>query len=283
MNSDTRPLNSELINGFSRERGEADLSAASHIALPSAAPATSSDRPGTPTSILRRILPFRANGATKSQEIAGRLETLIAESQLEAGALLATKEELRRRFQVSPATMNEAIRILESRDIISIRPGAKGGIFVAASSLRTAFRRTLLELNRAPAPLQECWVVFRWLERLVLIEAVNNVTDDAVLELNHLLDKIAASLGQPAESLKWSWRLSQKIAAVGSNCVLTAIYTALLNVIEGESEEPWRPACQTGLAEDVATCRHVVDAIASKDEQSLFSLPESPIGAYAYT
>ena len=234
-------------------------------------------------SILQQISPFRADGATKAQEIAGKLEALILESQLEAGAFLATKEDLRRRFEVSPATMNEAIRILESCGLIVMRPGVKGGIFIATSSLRIALRRTLLELIRPPVPLQECWVVFKWLERLVLMEAVNNVTDDAVLELNHLLDKIAASLGQPAESLKWSWRLSQKIAEVGSNCVLTAIYTALLKVIEGESEQPWRPPCHTGLAEAVATYRRVVEAIASKDEQRLFSALESTIGAYAYT
>jgi DNA-binding FadR family transcriptional regulator len=234
-------------------------------------------------SILEHIAPVQGQGPTKAQEIAGKLETLIIESQLEAGALLATKEDLRRRFEVSPATMNEAIRILESCSLIVMRPGVKGGIFVATNSLRIALRRTLLELNRRPARVQECWVVFKWLERLVLMEAINNVTDDAVLELNQLLDKIAASLDQPATLTKWSWRLSQKIAGVGSNYVLTAIYTALLNVIEAESEEPWRPACHTGLAEAAATYRRVVDAIASKDEQRLFSLPESTIGAYAYT
>jgi hypothetical protein len=115
VNSDTQPLNSELMARPLCGGGEVDPSAPSQRSLKPAPPrATCPDRQGSPTSILEQITPFRPYGPTKAQEIAGKLEALIAESQLEAGALLATKEELRRRFQVSPATMNEAIRILES-------------------------------------------------------------------------------------------------------------------------------------------------------------------------
>jgi DNA-binding FadR family transcriptional regulator len=85
-------------------------------------------------------------------------------------------------------------------------------------------------------------VVFKRLEPLVLIEAIKKVTDDAVADLNRLISKMAASLDRPIESLKWNWLLYQKIAAMGSNSVLTAIYTALLNVIEHESEETWHLA-----------------------------------------
>jgi DNA-binding FadR family transcriptional regulator len=214
--------------------------------------APSGDMPGpkgSPMSILEQISPFRAYGPTKAQEIAGKLEALIAESQLEAGALLATKEELRRRFEVSPATMNEAIRILQSSGLVTIRLGVKGGIFVAASSPSMALRRTLLELNNSPAPVQECWVVFTWLERLVLLEATKDATGEAVSELNQLCEKIAPSFDQPGESLEWRWRLSEKLAAIGSNCVLSAIYTALLNVIDGGAENPSCPASHSSSAD----------------------------------
>jgi DNA-binding FadR family transcriptional regulator len=158
----------------------------------------------------------------------------------------------------------------------------KGGIFIAASFLRIALRRSLLELNRSPALGRECSVVLKWLERLILIEAIKNVTDDAVMELNQLLEQIAGSLDQPAESLRWGRRLSQKIAAISSNSVLTAIYTALLNVTEGESEDPWRSASHSRLAEALATYRRVVDAIAAKSEERLGFLSEAQVGTYAY-
>jgi DNA-binding FadR family transcriptional regulator len=213
-------------------------------------------------SILEQITTVQGYGPNRAQEIVCKLEALIVESALEVGTFLATKEDLRRRFAVSPATMNEAIRILESGGIVKVRPGVKGGIFVATGSLHIAFRHALLKLNRSPALVEDCWVVFKRLEPLVLIEAIQNVTGDAVAELNRLISKMAASLDRPIESLKWNWLLYQKIAAMGSNNTLTAIYMALLNVTKHESAKVWRMAHYTDPKQVLTTNRRVVDAIA---------------------
>jgi GntR family transcriptional repressor for pyruvate dehydrogenase complex len=225
-----------------------------------------------PMSILEQITAVQGYGPNRAQEIVCKLEALIAESASEVGTFLATKEDLRRRLEVSPATMNEAIRILESGGIIKMRPGVKGGIFIATSVLHIALRHALLELNRSPALLEDCWVVLKRLEPLVLIEAVKKVTDDAVAELNRLISKMTASLERPSESFKWSCLLYQKIAAISSNSVLTAIYTALLNVIEHESDKAWRLAHHLAPQQALTTNRRVVDAIASRDTKRLTSL-----------
>ena len=104
-------------------------------------------------SILEQITAVQGHGPNRAQEIVCKLEALLAESALEVGTFLATKGDLRRRLEVSPATMNEAIRILESGGMIKMRPGVKGGSFIAASVLHTALRHALLELNRSPAVL----------------------------------------------------------------------------------------------------------------------------------
>jgi GntR family transcriptional repressor for pyruvate dehydrogenase complex len=225
-----------------------------------------------PMSILEQITPVQGQGLNRAQEIVCKLEALIAESALEVGTFLATKEDLRHRFEVSPATMNEAIRILESGGIIKVRPGVKGGIFIATSVLHIALSHALLELNRSPALVEDCWVVLKRLEPLVLIEAVRKVTDDAVAELNRLISKMAASLERPIESFKWSWLLYQKIAAMGSNNVLTAIYTELLNVIEHESDKAWRLAHYSAPQQALTANRRVVEALASGDAKRLASL-----------
>ena len=161
-------------------------------------------------SILEHITPIEGHGPNKAHEIVCKLEALIAELGLEAGTLLAKKEDLRQHFEVSPATMNEAIRILESCGTIKIRPGVKGGIFIATTALHIAFRRDLLELNRSPSLVEDCWVVFTRLEPLVMIEALKEVTDDAVAELNRLIGKMVASLDRPLEFLKWNWLLYRR-------------------------------------------------------------------------
>jgi GntR family transcriptional repressor for pyruvate dehydrogenase complex len=91
-------------------------------------------------NILEQIRPVQGHGLNRAQEIVCKLEALIADSAMEVGTLITTKEDLRRRFEVSAATMNEAIRIMESRGIIKMRPGVKGGIFIADQFPSHCFR-----------------------------------------------------------------------------------------------------------------------------------------------
>jgi DNA-binding GntR family transcriptional regulator len=107
--------------------------------------------PNHTADILDQITPVQRLDSNRAEEIARKLEHLIAACALEAGDWLGTKEDLRRRFQVSPGTMNEAVRILESRGVIETRPGLKGGIFVSSIPVRVALKQVAraLELNAA--------------------------------------------------------------------------------------------------------------------------------------
>ena len=287
MNSDTQPLNSEILNrpfcelyidNYPATAQSAIAPTALEDGLFSDASRNGSHLASTrPMNILEQITAVQGYGPNRAQEIVCKLETLIAESALEVGTFLATKEDLRRRLEVSPATMNEAIRILESGGIIKTRPGVKGGIFIATSVLHITLRHALLELTRSLAVPEDCWVVLKRLEPLVLIEAVKKVTDDAVADLNRLIGKMTASLERPSESFKWNCLLYQKIAAMGSNTVLTAIYTALLNVIEHESGKPWRLAHYSAPRQALTSNRRVVDAIASRDTKRLTFLLASDL------
>src|SRR5882757_6150164 len=50
------------------------------------------------------------------------------------GARLGTKEEMRGRSGVSVGTFNEALRLLQSRGLVTVRPGPGGGLFAAQQS-----------------------------------------------------------------------------------------------------------------------------------------------------
>src|SRR2546428_13996659 len=45
------------------------------------------------------------------------------------GARLGTKTELREWCGVSVGTVNEALRLLQSRGVVAVRPGPRGGVF----------------------------------------------------------------------------------------------------------------------------------------------------------
>jgi DNA-binding FadR family transcriptional regulator len=218
-------------------------------------------------SILEHITPVQRGDRNKAEEIARELERLIAEWALKAGASLGTKEDLRRRFKVSPGTMNEVVRILESRGIVETRRGSRGGIFVSTTSVRVALKQVVAALDHNAALVEDCWAVLKQLEPLVLVEATKEAKADSVVELISLVNKMAAAVNDPNESLRCSWLLYRRIAEMGSNPVLTAIYTALLDF-------PEHKASKVASAVDhvVARSRRIVDAIASGDTQRAASV-----------
>lgn len=54
------------------------------------------------------------------------------EARFPVGAHLGRRAEFMHRFGISPMTMSETLRILRGRGLVAVRPGAGGGIFVAA-------------------------------------------------------------------------------------------------------------------------------------------------------
>ena len=89
--------------------------------------------------ILENIIPCQRFAVSRAEEIARKIEGLILDRAVKPRTCLGTKENLRHRFDVSPATMNEAIRLLQVRDVIVTRRGLKGGVFVATPRAQRTF------------------------------------------------------------------------------------------------------------------------------------------------
>ena len=94
-------------------------------------------------------LPPRVSRAAASRRSSRRR---IARDGRRPGDRIATKDELRERFGVAVATINEAVRLLETRGVIEARPGPGGGIFVARAVRRVRFAH---DAHRARLPVRE--------------------------------------------------------------------------------------------------------------------------------
>ncbi len=73
---------------------------------------------------------------SRAEALANELQAEIAGYGLRPGYRLGTKEDLRVRFGVATATVNEAVRLMESRKQVIARSGIRGGVFVAAAERR---------------------------------------------------------------------------------------------------------------------------------------------------
>src|SRR3954467_12376383 len=114
----------------------------------------------------------------RAEAVARDLEAEILGGRLAPGDRIGTKDDLRHRFGVAVATVNEAVRLLETRGLIEARPGPGGGVFVANSSARVAVKGSPMAAMWGAARLADCMAVRNALEPLVCRDAACHHTDD---------------------------------------------------------------------------------------------------------
>jgi DNA-binding FadR family transcriptional regulator len=128
---------------------------------------------------------------SRAELVARELEREIA-AGLEAGTRLGTKDDLRKRFRVAVATVNEAVRLLETRGLIEARPGPGGDV-----------------AHRDPR---------------------RRARD--IRELKRILKTMQASVDDPAAFFKCNWALHRRIAELCRNGPLRSMYLALIDFLE---------------------------------------------------
>src|ERR1700691_4392461 len=87
---------------------------------------------------------------SRAEDVVVYVEGAIDERGLRPGDHIGTRADLRDETGVARATINEAIRLLQERQRIVLRPGPGGGLFVAATDPVVRLRRTPLTVDCEP-------------------------------------------------------------------------------------------------------------------------------------
>jgi DNA-binding FadR family transcriptional regulator len=168
---------------------------------------------------------------SRSELVARELEREIADER-EAGERLGTKEDLRKRFGVAVATVNEAVRLLETRGMIEARPGPGGGVFVARPAARIAFRHLVLGFKSGTTTYEECLEVRDALEPLIDGHAARHHRVSDIRDMNRIVTSMDAVKDDPAAFFKYNWALHRRIAELCRNSPLRGMYLALIDFLE---------------------------------------------------
>ena len=171
------------------------------------------------------------------EAIARELEQEITGGELSPGQRLGTKEELRARFGVALATINEAIRLLEMRGMLTARPGPGGGVFVTQASTRARLNHFVMGYKWNEAAVADHHAVRNALEPLVCREAARYRRESDLRVLGQMLDALEHDEQEPLTVLRHTWNLHRRIAKVVRNLPLRSIYLTMIDFLEDAVEK----------------------------------------------
>jgi DNA-binding FadR family transcriptional regulator len=168
---------------------------------------------------------------SRSELVARELEREIVDERT-PGERLGTKDELRQRFGVAVATVNEALRLLEARGLIEARPGPGGGVFVARPAVRVAFSHAVLGFRSGSTSYEECLEVRDALEPLIAHHAARYHRAADIRDMRKVIKQMEAARHDARAFFKANWALHRRIARLCHNQPLRSMYLALIDFLE---------------------------------------------------
>ncbi len=202
---------------------------------------------------------------SRAEEVVVYVEGAIEQRGLRPGDHIGTRGDLRGETGVARATINEAIRLLQERRRIVLRPGPGGGLFVAPADPVVRLGRTLLTVLGEPLAVAGAIEVREQLEPLVAAHAAKHRTAKDVRELKSLLAAMRRNLDDIAQFVSLNWALHERIAAISPNSVLRSTYIGLYEFVNQVSVVKPQPRDTIYMEERLRVHADLVAAIAAGD------------------
>jgi len=171
-------------------------------------------------ALLTRSFGNERRSRKTSEFIARDLVNFIVSENLQPGARLPTEKEMVEFFGVGRTTLREALRLLETRGVITIRSGPRGGPVVRcpnASDLNEALR---LILQFEGASVADVIEARRSFEPIVARLAARQISQKSLDLLQETIDAISANLDDHQRFLMENQRFHSIVAESSGSKVL---------------------------------------------------------------
>jgi DNA-binding FadR family transcriptional regulator len=238
-----------------------------------------SQQPPSSTAARHGLAASRDDGSAPRRsraETASDLLIRLAEST-PAGERMGSRDELRAVCRVSVGTFTEAVRIAQSRGVITVRPGPGGGLFAATQSPMVRLGNSVIALDAEQTSVTEAARIRDALDPLLIEDALWHASPADIAEMRVILDAMSRSgkAGDTVAFVHANWRLHARIAAVSPHAILRSLYVNLLDLIESHTLDVL-PVSAQPLPEYVAQRYElhagIVDAIYDRDRDRAMEL-----------
>ncbi|RJR43958.1 MAG: FadR family transcriptional regulator [Desulfobacteraceae bacterium] len=188
-----------------------------------------------------------------SEVITEQIRAAILDGRLKAGDRLSPERELMKNFNVSKATLREALRSLEALGFLSIRKGVSGGAFVTEVDMKTMRDAFINFLHFKRLSLADLSHVRKALEPYTSALAASDITDDDLRRLEEIIacSEQCLKQGSQINPQEDEVEFHRVIASVTGNPILIFMLDFVENLLVG---------CKDVLQPDVEFSRRVCRA-----------------------
>lgn len=207
----------------------------------------------------------RRRNPKTSELIARDLANFIIEHDLPPGAMLPTEKDMVESFGVGRTTLREALRLLETRGVITIRSGPRGGPVVRRPQAGDLGEALSLILQFEGASLSDVLEARYSLEPMVARLAARRITPEAIDALQVTVDRILAAPNDHDVFQRENQVFHSTIAESAGSVVLHVFQETLKSIADGGTVGvKYNAARRTGVAE---AHQRIVDALRAGDEE----------------
>lgn len=164
-------------------------------------------------------------------EVTDQIEEVILNGQVGPGDRLPSTRELQAQFGASQGTVREALRILNQKGLIEVKPGAKGGVFVReinADPVTEGLARLIRQRRISPNDLAG----FRRVVEAGLVRlAASNISQTQAKELYGYLDQLAKTLSRTTGGWKAFLAVEVRVRKLLMKASGSLIYEVVLTPI----------------------------------------------------
>ncbi|MEV0184631.1 FadR/GntR family transcriptional regulator [Streptomyces sp. NPDC050625] len=170
----------------------------------------------------------------KQSEIVARAITAqIISEELPEGTRLPNESTMLESFQVGRSTLREALRLLESRGVLTIRSGRDGGPIVRNPKASDLGEALTLLLQFKKVSFSEVFHAREILEPLLARLAAEHMTPEILDKLDASIERMAANLSNREIFREETLNFHDLIASAAQSAILELIVGALESVAGG--------------------------------------------------
>jgi DNA-binding FadR family transcriptional regulator len=166
-----------------------------------------------------------------AEVLATQIKQEIISGKYPQGAMLPPENEMAQQLNVSRPTVREALRLLESESLISIRPGPRGGPRVERPTIPTVTRSLTTLFQYEHVSLADLLEARRAIEPACARVAASRATSEDIAALRRSIENMRACLDD--NGVFWAENANFHLALVtaGRNIVLHTLMIALRELI----------------------------------------------------